>query len=247
MTKPVARDPSGFDYGFRPDSYFDNLDPGTLIVGSILGEERRKDVQARLASGNFDPLVWGDWLTESKLDDSVRKLIGQADPRFMGGEYLPELAENEIEIARIVCASVMQDVTSVRARRSGKRITYRVMDEHDGKFTVDRSWSRRPLTLGELVRLINCSNQEGDTMATGLVFSILDWNIDATGEPEEMRGFITVSSVFYPDLGRYYDEAIGRHLDGYLDGDEGDEDDDEAEAEAEATAGNGIDRGAEMP
>ena len=84
MTKHATRDASGYDYGYRPSSYFGHLDPNTLIVASILGEERRKDVQERLASGNFDPLVWGPWITESKLDDATRKLIGQAHPRFMG-------------------------------------------------------------------------------------------------------------------------------------------------------------------
>ncbi len=82
MTKPVARRQSGFDYGLRPTSYFDNLYPQTLIVASILREERRKDVEERLALGNSKPLVWGDWITESKLDtivwvgaDAVPKLI----------------------------------------------------------------------------------------------------------------------------------------------------------------------------
>ena len=216
MTTPVARHPSGFDYGFRPASYFDNVDRKTLIVASILGEERRKDVQERLASGDFDPLVWGPWLTESKLDNATRKLIGQAHPRFMGGEYLPALEHDEIEIARVVCASLMQDVTSVRARRRGERIYYRVVDEHEGRFELARSWSLKPLTLADLIRLINFSDREEDTMANGLVFSIIDWHIYGHGNPENMRGFISVSSSFYPELTRYFEEAIGQFLAGSL-------------------------------
>lgn len=216
MSKPSARRPSGFDYGFRPASYFDHLDPNTVILASILGEERRRDVEQRLASGDFDPLVWGEWLTESQLDDSIRKLIGQAHPRFMGGEYLPALEQDEIEIARIVCASIMQDVTSIRARRSGKRIAYRVVDEHEGKFTVARKWSARPLTLGELIDLIDHSDQEGDEKASGLVFSILAWNLDANDNPEDLRGFTTLSSSFYPGLERYYGEVVDSYLDSLL-------------------------------
>jgi hypothetical protein len=212
MTTPVARRPSGFDYGYRPASYFDDLDPNTLIVASILGEERRKDVQQRLASGDFDPLVWGPWITESKLDDSIRRLIGQAHPRFMGGEYLPALEEDEIEIARIVVASVMQDVTCVRARREGKGIAYRIVNEHENEFTVARKSSTQPLSLGELIDLIEQTNQEGDEKAHGIVFSILDWNLDNADDPEDLRYFISVSSSFYPELGRYYDEAIARYL-----------------------------------
>ncbi len=124
MSQYVTRLPAGFDYTFRPASYFQDVDPRALILSSILGEERRKDVQQRLESGDFDPAVWGEWLTESKLDDATRKLIGSIHSAFMGSEYLPQLEQNEIEIVRIVLASVTQDVISIRARRAGKRIAY---------------------------------------------------------------------------------------------------------------------------
>jgi hypothetical protein len=119
MTTLIDRRPAGFDYNFRPRSYFDDLDPSTVVVASILGEERRRDVERRLRKGDFDPAVWGEWLTDSKLDDDLRRFTGCVHPAFMGGEYLPPLQENEIEIARIVLASVMQDVISIRACRCG--------------------------------------------------------------------------------------------------------------------------------
>jgi hypothetical protein len=223
MSNHVTR--SGFD--FRPASYFSDLDPATLVVASILGEERRKDVQGRLASGDFDPLVWGEWLTDSKLDESTRSLLGQRHPRFMGGEYLPKFGEEEIEIARIVLASVTQDVISVRARRAGKRIAYRVVDEYGTKFKVAKKWSAQPLTLKEMISFINKSNQEGDSKPTGLVFSVLDWNIEGNGDPESMRDFIAVSSSFYPELAQYYGEEIEDHLDRLL----ADQCDEEAETD----------------
>ena len=52
-----------------------------------------------------------------KLEPSTRLLLGGIHPAFMGGEYLPQFGQNEIEIARIVLASVTQDVISIRARR----------------------------------------------------------------------------------------------------------------------------------
>lgn len=211
MTKAI-----GFNYGYRPTSYFNDLDPQTIIVASILGEERRKDVKERLASGDFDPLVFGEWLTESKLDESTRKLIGSAHPRFMGGEYLPSFTDEEIEIARIVLASVTQDVYSIRAKRQGKRICYRVVDEYDSTFKLAKSWSLKPLTLKELIGLIDGTNQDGDEKSEGLVFSTIAWNVEATGDPEEMRDFIAVSSSFYPELGQYYDETITQYLDELL-------------------------------
>jgi hypothetical protein len=233
MTKDVARDPSNFDFGYRPASYFEGLAPQTVIVASILGEERRKDVLERLATGDYDPLVWGEWITESKLDDATRQLIGSCHPMFMGGEYLPTLEQDEIEIARIVCASVTQDVTSIRARRRGKRIYYRVVNEHEFEFEISRTWSAQPLSLEELIRLIDQSNIARDTMANGLVFSILDWNLDASGEIEPMREFITVSSDFYPELGLYFDEAIDSYLDGKEKVPEEDEEYEEEEEEVD--------------
>ena len=216
MTKALPRHLPGFDCGYRPASYFNRLDPGTLVLASILGEARRKDVQARLASGDYDPLVWGDWLTEGKLDDSTRSLIGRSHPRFMGGEYLPALGGDEIEIARIVLASVTQDVISVRARRAGRRIRYSVRDEYDSIFELSRKSSRQPLTLGELIALIDRSKQEGDTMTNGAVYSALDWNLQAEADPETMRYFVVVSSDFYPELEAYYDAAINEYLDKLL-------------------------------
>ena len=68
---------NNINLNFRPASFFQDVDPHTLVVASILGEERRKDVQERLSSGDFNPLVWGEWMTESKLDASTRDLFGK--------------------------------------------------------------------------------------------------------------------------------------------------------------------------
>ena len=43
MSNHVTRFPTGFDYAYRPQSYFQDVDPKALILSSILGEERRKD------------------------------------------------------------------------------------------------------------------------------------------------------------------------------------------------------------
>ena len=212
MTDLITRYPSGFDYAYRPTSYFRNLDPQALVVASILGEERRKDVQMRLAAGGS--LEGEDWLTESKLDDSTRQVIGSLHPSMMGGEYLPSFGEEEIEIARIVLASVTQDVISIRAKRTKKCIRYRVVDEYESEFNLNRKSSANPLTLKELIRLIDGSYQEGSDDQGGLVFSIISMNIDGGSDSEGMRHFISVESAFYPMLGSYYASAIDMFLDG---------------------------------
>jgi hypothetical protein len=213
MHQHVTRFPAGFDYDFRPDSYFDEVDPHTLTVASILGEERRKDVARRLKEGGWDPVAFGDFV-EPKLDDDIRKLIGGAHPRFMGGEYPPGLGQDEIEIARIVFASVMQVVTSIRARREGRRIVYRVEDEYETDFTSFQTDSEKPLTLRELIALIDGSKNADGSFGPGLVWPHIFVHIDA-GCEDDARTLISVESEFYPEHSSYYECVIRVHFEDY--------------------------------
>jgi len=56
----------------------------------------------------------------------------------MGGEYLPDRRETELEIARINIDSTTSDVTSVYTKAGKDRIRYRVVDEHQGDSRGDR-------------------------------------------------------------------------------------------------------------
>ncbi len=71
----------------------------------------------------------------------------------MGGEYLPNRQETEVEIARINIDSTTSDVTSVYAKAGKNRIYYRVVDEYNGDTLSDKRsrTSKRPLTLTELL------------------------------------------------------------------------------------------------
>jgi len=239
MNIHVTRFPTGFDYAYRPQSYFQDVDPKALILSSILGEERRKDVQQRLESEDFDPAVWGEWLTDSKLDDQTRRMIGGIHPAFMGGEYLPQFGQNEIEIVRIVLASVTQDVISIRARRLGKRIAYRVVDEYETEFALPRRSSAVPMSLRQLIAFIDGTNHAQEAEVNGLVFSVLDANI-GNCELESLRGFVSVSSVFYPELQSYYDAQTDQYLDRFVvEDDQEEEEDDELVGEPNAPEDQG--------
>jgi hypothetical protein len=207
MSRHVTRFPAGFDYDFRPLSYFEEIDPKTVIVASILGEERRRDVAQRLERGDFPPSGCVDWLTESKLDDGVRKRMGAIHPRFMGGEYLPGIAQDEIEIARVVFASLMQDVTSIRATRVGRRVCYSIVDEYETAFEPCQVWSRRPLTLRELIKFIDGSAHPGDEFGPGLAWPHIMRHVE-NDFIEDARGLVRVESAFYPQLGPYYHHEI---------------------------------------
>jgi hypothetical protein len=73
-------------------------------------------------------------LNNDSLDEEARRSLGQIHPSFMGGEYLPNYRRHEVEIARIELQSTTSDVISLRARGTGLRIKYRLVDEYQTDF-----------------------------------------------------------------------------------------------------------------
>jgi hypothetical protein len=121
----------------------------------------------------------------------------------MGGEYLPDMLETEVEIARITIASVTQDVTSVYARRGRNRIYYRVVDEYDGDTLLENNarTSTQPLTLGELEAFFN---------GAWSIFDVLEMNFGGSGyQPGDLLDFVVgLESEFYPQIGELYERRI---------------------------------------
>ena len=195
-----------FDLSFRPDTYWGHGNPIAAILAGIKGEVRRKQVQAALEAGEEIP----EGLLDSLLEEPVRQGWGAIHPLLMGGEYLPSDLPGETTIARISYRSTTGDVTEVRARPDGPPILYRFVDEYETEFVLPFDCSEVPLSLGELVELID--NTQGMESKPGLVRSALDrsfgmgnrWGRSDEEWAESVRRFITVSSEFYPDLETYY-------------------------------------------
>ena len=117
----------------------------------------------------------------------------------MGGEYLPPLRPNEVEIARVTLRSVTMDVFSIRARRAGERIYYRLVDEYleqepPERFVVKPKWSKKPLTMRQMVSIID---------ENGLIDEWRDFNFDGTNV-DHIFDFATASSEFYQQIAEYY-------------------------------------------
>jgi hypothetical protein len=138
-----------------------------------------------------------------------------------------------VEIARVVLASVLQDVISIRARRrrGGRRILYRVVDEYGEPGRPD--WVCRPassllpLTMGQLIGLIDgARHPDFDTGDGPLDDGLRDFQ--ETSDPEHLAHFVTVESEFYPELAEYYQRRAGQWLERKLrelrDEEDGDED-----------------------
>jgi hypothetical protein len=186
------------DLSFRPDSYWAT----NSALLNVKGEIRRREIQQAIEDGRLDEIP--EAIQGTTLPGDVLDIAGKMDPQFMGGEYLPDYKKNEVEIARVALDSTTCDVTSVRARKSGDRIRYRVLDEYETEYCLHRQTSVRPLTLGQLIDLMESST---DGPNTGLVKP--HWPYQE-GPPEEAVAFTTVSSVYYPQLADWYEQEADK-------------------------------------
>jgi hypothetical protein len=189
-------DKSKFNIDYRPETYWD--DAVRMLLANIKGEHRRRTVLDLVGAGRVEALE--KWIIAEKLSDEVRELVGKIHPVFMGGEYLPDSAEGEVEIARVVLRSTTADIICIRAKRDTDTIEYQVVDEYDSAFNYAPRNSKEPLTFSELISLIDSVEDEGSGRSKGLTNSFRDWNGQAD--------FVTVTSSFYPELENWYrDEA----------------------------------------
>lgn len=194
-----------FNFAFRPATYWPES-PGTrAFLARIKGMARRRIAHEAISSGL--PGV-SESIFEPALDERSRRAWGGVHPALMGGEYLPDLAPGEVEIARLELASTTADVIAVFARREGDEIHYRVVDEYLVKYVVSLERSRQPLTLGELVALLDQSHNpdwHASARAHGLVEGFWEWHLRAGSEPPEHAvEFVSLGSAFYPGLADYY-------------------------------------------
>jgi hypothetical protein len=164
----------------------------------------------------------GEHLTPEEVEFAFEKELrereswGRLHPHLMGGEYLPATDEDEVEIARVELASTTGDVIQVRARNASGTIAYRVVDEYydeGSRYKVAPEDSARPLTLGELIDLIDTARRAdeehiyGDERYdVGLVDSARDINYyEGSGDAGGLREFVRVTSGFDPELEGYFE------------------------------------------
>ena len=183
-----------FDLDFQPVSYWGPQSLSAYFGSHIAGELRRRTAKEEADTGSTS-----EDLLQPTLSDAARSMRGSIHPWFMGGEYLPPLRPNEVEIARVTLRSVTMDVFSIRARRAGERIYYRLVDEYleqepPERFVVKPKWSKKPLTMRQMVSIID---------ENGLIDEWRDFNFDGTNV-DHIFDFATASSEFYQQIAEYY-------------------------------------------
>jgi hypothetical protein len=210
------------DLSFRPATYWPKSLTTEQLLSRVKGKARRDIARKVLEEQGFPGL--STFLARQELPPSDRAGWGATHPDFMGGEYLPSLEDGEVEIVRVSLASTTADQISICARRAGAGIEYRVVGEYEEDqgmhYQIPFKRSEQPLTLGELIRLMDGSHIPGDIYAGGLVVSNWESGFSGNNDVEEAMRFVKIESSFYPQLAAYY----GKVAEGWCDEHQQDDD-----------------------
>jgi hypothetical protein len=202
---------AGIDYDYRPESFWAVAStPFEIALRNVKGRQRRKLIGDHFPKGELDQLP--DDLLKNSLDHETRTVWDRIHPTFMGGEYLPNCHRNEVEIARIELDSTTHDVMSLRARQTGSRIKYSLVDEYQADYQLPQLTSSKPFSLGELIRVLDLTEPsevgEAAWYRFGFVLSFNQSSLECGGDLDQLKEFTRVVSDFYPDLELHYENAI---------------------------------------
>ena len=192
---------------FKPATYWPESLTQEQLISRIEGKERQDIARSILNNEGFAGLT--AFIAGEELNEEERQAWGNIHPMFMGGEHLPSLDEGEVEIVRISLQSTIGDQISIRAKQQNGMIVYRVASEHDDnedmRYQIPFDRSEEPLTLEEMVKLIDGSFIPGDIYSGGLVISNWQCSFDSDHDLELAMQFVSTSSNFYPQLEAYYE------------------------------------------
>ena len=133
------------------------------MIRRIKGNYRRHFVSHAIQDEGVDSIP--EALKDHNISENLKGVLGQQNPRFRGGEDLPNLEEGEVEIARLSLSnSVHGEVTSLRAKQTKEagKISLRMVDEYESEITLPYSIADMPLTSEQVVSLF----RDADPSAT---------------------------------------------------------------------------------
>ena len=194
-------DVKGVDLSFRPSSRLFPLTAEKLLLSRVKGTQRRESLTAAIEQDRLSDL--NPFFTQTSLSAEDRRARAAIHPSFMGGEYLPDYEEGELEMARLSLRSVTADVISIRLRRTEDGFVYRIVDEYmdqDPNGLLDEPTTivvDQPLTMKDFGAFV-------------VQVSRMDHWCDPESHEteEEAQDFVVATSEFYPEFGDYIAEAI---------------------------------------
>lgn len=188
---------TAIDLDFRPPTYFRPRPLDRYLLSKVKGAVVRKRLLALYDAGAHAEVR--ALLTARGIPEELRLALEATHPMYMGGNYLPDHDDGEVEIARISIESTTGDVTSVYARPAKGAIRYRVVDEYEGGTLQGRTTARTnaPMTLRELADFF---------LAAWPLMDVLEMNFGA--DRAKSLAFFVAQSDFYPDLDRLCRERV---------------------------------------
>ena len=194
-------DVKGVDLSFRPSSRLFPLTAEKLLLSRVKGTQRRELLTAAIEEDRLSDLH--PFFTQTSLSAEDRRARAAIHPSFMGGEYLPDFEEGELEVARLSLKSVTADVISVRLRRTEDGFVYRIVDEYMDQYP--NGLLDEPTTI-----VVDQPLTMKDFGAFVVQVSRMDYWCDPESydTEEEAQDFVVATSEFYPEFGAYIAEAI---------------------------------------
>lgn len=201
MTSP---DPYNLEY--RPSHYFGPHDLKTFYRSRIKGQ-----IRGEMVVESIDQEEVPHEVRQPKLHEPLKEEITGIHPWMMGGEYLPDFAANEIEIARVVLQSTTMDVSSLRVKKRKNRYFYRIVDEYENTFILPQKTSTHPLKMKTVISIISeCQmtfHDDGTSPSElGFVLPSISFMVSEYLPKSDILGFVSVQSAFYPNLDDYFAE-----------------------------------------
>lgn len=177
------------DLNFRPVTYFKPQRLEKHLLSKVKGGVVKQYLQSLLREGRISEAT--DLLCAQGIHQEDVKMLESFHPMFMGGNYLPNIENGEVEIGRIQIKSTTYDVTSVYARLNKGVIKYRVVDEYNGDTLTGKAKrsSKQPLTLAEFADFF---------LNAWPLMEVLKMNFE--DDLDESLDFFSADSDFYPDF-----------------------------------------------
>jgi hypothetical protein len=207
----------------RPDYFNAAPTAEDAVLRRIKGNFRREMIARSMRHEGLAsiPELW----CAQDIPESFKEILtSTAGPRARGGEDLPDLAENEVEVARLTLAdSVHGEVTSLRAKRdpSDGGILLSMVDEYETEFKLRKKKVAASLTAGEVLAVFRNADPTPLTTSCKVEFSSFFYqNLDLVaheGRAQQQESMSKTQEAPAPDesaslaTGPENGEGLGEH------------------------------------